>query len=196
MNRLQKVLETANLKLAAVATDVMGKSGRDMLDALVAGTTDAEILAELARGKLRKKLPELREALDGRIEKHHRLLLRLLLEHMDFLEQTLAQLQQEIEEHLRPYEEAMQLLMSIPGIQALSVAAILAEIGIDMSRFPSAKHLASWAGLCLIEQHKQEFPVVVMCQVLDVSESGFYAWRKRPPCQRQREDAQLTEEIR
>src|SRR6185312_2992091 len=122
VNRLQKVLETANLKLAAVATDVMGKSGRDMLDALVAGTTDAEILAELARGKLRKKLPELREALDGRIEKHHRLLLRLLLEHMDFLEQTLAQLQQEIEEHLRPYEEAMQLLMSIPGIQALSVA--------------------------------------------------------------------------
>lgn len=148
MNRLQKVLETANIKLAAVATDVMGKSGRDMLDAIIAGTTDAETLAELARGKLRSKLAQLQEALDGRVEQHHRLLLRLLLSHIDFLEQTLARLQLEIDEHLRPFEEAMQLLMSNPGIQALAAAAILAEIGIDMSRFPSAKHLASWAGLC------------------------------------------------
>ncbi|GAC1407544.1 MAG: IS110 family transposase [Ktedonobacteraceae bacterium] len=148
VDRLQKVLETANIKLAAVATDVMGKSGRDMLDAIIAGTTDSEVLAELARGKLRSKLAQLQEALDGRVEQHHRLLLRLLLSHIDFLEQTLAQLQLEIDEHLRPFEDAMQLLMSIPGIQALAAAAILAEIGIDMSRFPSAKHLASWAGLC------------------------------------------------
>jgi transposase len=148
VNRLQKVLETANSKLAAVATDVMGKSGRDMLDAIIAGTTDAEVLAQLARGKLRSKLAQLQQALDGRVEQHHRLLLRLLLSHIDFLEQTLAQLQLEIDERLRPFEEAVQLLMSIPGIQALAAAAMLAEIGIDRSRFPCAKHLASWAGLC------------------------------------------------
>jgi transposase len=91
VNRLQKVLETANIKLAAVATDVMGKSGRDRLDAIIAGTTDAEVLAELARGKLRSKLAQWHEAWDGRVEQHHRLLLRLLLSHIDFLEQTLAQ---------------------------------------------------------------------------------------------------------
>ncbi len=95
VNRLQKVLETANMKLAAVATDVMGKSGRDMLDAIIAGTTDAEVLAKLARGKLRSKLAQLQQALDGRVEKHHRLLLQLLLSHIDFVEQTLAQLQLE-----------------------------------------------------------------------------------------------------
>jgi transposase len=148
INRLQKVLETANVKLAAVVSDVLGKSGQAMLDALVKGTTDAEVLAELALGRLRKKLPELREALDGRVQSHHRLLLKHILAHIHFLETTLEQLQAEIEERLHPFEEAMELLMSIPGIGAQAATAILAEIGEDMSRFPSDKHLASWAGVC------------------------------------------------
>lgn len=148
VNRLQKVLEGANIKLAAVATDVLGKSGRDMLDALVAGTQDAEVLAELARGKLRKKLPDLRLALEGRVKPHHRFLLMRILAHIDFLEESLQQLQQEIEQQLCPFEEAMTLAQSVIGIQATAAAALLAEIGTDMSRFPSAKHLASWAGVC------------------------------------------------
>ena len=148
VNRLHKVLETANVKLTAVATDVLGKSGRAMLEALVKGATDPEILAELARGRLRQKLPQLQEALDGRVEPHHRLLLKHILAHIAFLEETLEQLQRDIEERLHPFEEAMTLLMSIPGIQALAAATIVGEIGDDMTRFPSAKHLASWAGVC------------------------------------------------
>ncbi len=148
VNRLHKVLETANVKLTAVATDVLGKSGRAMLEALVKGATDPEILAELARGRLRQKLPQLQEALDGRVEPHHRLLLKQILAHIAFLEETLEQLQRNIEERLHPFEEAMTLLMSIPGIQALAAATIVGEIGDDMTRFPSAKHLVSWAGVC------------------------------------------------
>jgi transposase len=148
INRLQKVLEGANIKLAAVATDVLGKSGRLMLDALVGGAQDAEALAELARGRLRAKLPELRLALEGRVQPHHRFLLTRILAHIDFLEESLAQVQQEIEQRLRPFEEAMVLAQSVTGIQELAAAAILAEIGTDMSRFPSDAHLASWAGVC------------------------------------------------
>src|SRR5258706_925547 len=148
INRLQKVLEGANLKLAAVATDVLGKSGRDMLEAVVGGEQDAEVLAELARGKLRAKLPALRQALDGRIQSHHRFLLERILAHIDFLEESIAHLQQEVARRLGPYEEAMTLLLSIPGIQAVAAAAIISEIGVEMERFPSAKHLASWAGVC------------------------------------------------
>ena len=148
VNRLHKVLETANVKLTAVATDVLGKSGRAMLEALISGTTEAEILADLALGRLRKKLPELQEALDGRMQAYHRTLLRHILAHLDFIERILEELQQDIEERLHPFEDALTLLMSIPGIQAIAAAAILAEIGEDMTRFPSDKHLASWAGLC------------------------------------------------
>ena len=119
-----------------------------MLQAIIEGTTDAQVLANLAPGLLRKKLPQLQEALDGRVQTHHRILLKHILAHVAFLEQELELLQQEIEQRLPPFEEEMDLLMSIPGIQALSAAAILAEIGADMSRFPSAKHLASWAGVC------------------------------------------------
>jgi transposase len=148
VNRIQKVLEMANVKLSSVATDVLGKSGRDMLQAIIEGTTDAQVLANLARGLLRKKLPQLQEALDGRVQTHHRILLHHLLAHVAFLEQALEQLQQEIEQRLLPFQEEIRLLMSIPGIAELSAAGILAEIGTDMSRFPSAKHLASWAGVC------------------------------------------------
>ncbi len=136
------------MKLSSVATDVLGKSGRDMLQAIIEGTTDAQVLADLARGLLRKKLPQLQEALEGRVQTHHRILLKHLLAHVEFLEQALEQLQQEIEQRLSPFEEEMRLLMSIPGVAALSAAAILGEIGTDMSRFPSAKHLASWAAVC------------------------------------------------
>jgi transposase len=143
------VLETANVKLSSVATDVLGKSGRDMLQAIIEGTTDAQVLANLATlVSIVAKLPQLQEALDGRVQTHHRILLQHLLAHVAFLEQALEQLQQEIEQRLLPFQEGIRLLMSIPGIAELSAAGILAEIGTDMSRFPSAKHLASWAGVC------------------------------------------------
>ncbi len=148
VNRVQKVLETANIKLAAVATDVLGASGRAMLAAIIAGEADADALAELARGRLRAKLPALRQALEGRVEPHHRFLLARLLEHIDFLEQTLATVQTEIEQRLQPYQAAVERVQTIPGVGPLAAATIVAEIGVDMSRFPSAKHLASWAGLC------------------------------------------------
>jgi transposase len=147
-NRLQKVLETANLKLAAVATDVLGVSGRRMLAAVLAGEHDPAALAELAKGRLRAKLPELRQALDGRVEPHHRVLLARSLAHIDFLDQSLAALQPEIEHCLAAFTEAVELLDTIPGVGADAAAAIVAEIGDDMGRFASAKHLASWAGLC------------------------------------------------
>ena len=142
INRVQKVLETAKVKLAAGVTDVLGKSGQAMLDALVRGTTDAEVLADLALGRLRKKLPELREALDGRVQSHHRLLLKHLLAHIHFIEETLEQLQVEIEERLHPFEEARELLMSIPGIGASAATAILAEIGEDMT--PGFPPTSTW----------------------------------------------------
>jgi transposase len=148
VNRLQKVLEGANLKLAVVATDILGKSGRDMLDAVVAGEQDAETLAALARGRLRAKLPDLRLALDGRVQPHHRFLLQCILAHIDFLDQSIAHVEQEIEQRLPPFEEAVGLVVTITGLQATTATGILAEIGTDMSRFPSDKHLASWAGVC------------------------------------------------
>jgi len=147
INRLQKVLEGANLKLAAVATDVLGKRGRDMLEAVVGGEQDAEVLAELARSKLRAKLPALRQALAGRVQPHHRFLLERMLAHIDFLEESIAHIQQQVAQRLDPYEEAMTLLQNIPGIQEVA-AAIISEIGVEMERFPSAKHLASWALVC------------------------------------------------
>jgi transposase len=148
VNRLQKVLETANVKLAAVATDILGKSGRDMLDALVRGVADPEVLAELARGRLRAKLPDLRLALEGRVQSHHRFLITRILAHIDFLEESLAKVQQQIDAQLVPFEEAMALLQSIPALQETAIAAVISEIGTDMERFPSDAHLASWAGIC------------------------------------------------
>ena len=147
INRVQKVLETANIKLSSVASDVLGKSGRDMLEAMLSGVSDAEALAQLARKRLRAKLPALREALDGRVEATHRILLRHLLDLIDFLQGEVDTLSDEIEQRLAPYEEQLGRLMQIPGIGRTAAATLVAELGTDMSRFPSAKHLASWAGV-------------------------------------------------
>ena len=147
INRVQKVLETANIKLSSVASDVLGKSGRNMIEALLAGVSDAEALADLARGRMRSKLPALREALEGRVDDTHRVLLRHLLDLIDFLQGKIEQMSVDIDERLHPYESLIALLMQIPGIGRIAAATILAEIGADMSRFPSAKHLASWAGV-------------------------------------------------
>src|SRR2546423_2783249 len=147
VNRLHKLLETANIKLGSVASDILGKSGRDMLASLREGVSDHTILAELARGKLRGKLPDLREALEGRVQAHHRLLLGHLLDHIEFLEQRVQTLERELEPYLNPYQAEIALLVSIPGISDTTAATILGEIGADMSAFPSAKHLASWAGV-------------------------------------------------
>jgi transposase len=147
VNRLQKVLETANIKLSSVASDVLGKSGRDMLEALLSGISDANTLAELARGRLRAKLPQLREALEGRVDATHRILLRHLLDHIEFLEGELEKLFKEIEVVLDPYEQQLDRLTQIPGIGRTAAGAILGEIGTDMTRFPSDKHICSWAGV-------------------------------------------------
>ena len=148
VNRLHKVLEDAGIKLAAVASNILGKSGRDMLQALVAGTTDPETLAQLARGALRKKLPALRQALTGRFRPHHAALLTHVLAHVEYLDEAIAQVSGGIDEALRPFAEAMTALDSIPGVSRRTAEVLLAETGGDMAVFPSARHLASWAGLC------------------------------------------------
>jgi transposase len=146
--RLHKALEDTGIKLDCVATDILGKSGRAMLDALVAGTTDPEVLADLARGKLRKKIPALREALEGRFEALHALLIGAILAHLDFLDEQIAQLSEAIEEQIRPFAVAVELLCTIPGVAQRTAEVIIAEIGTDMTVFPTAGHLASWAGQC------------------------------------------------
>src|SRR5437870_6486306 len=147
-NRLHKALEDTGIKLDCVATDILGRSGRDMLDALCSGTTDPEVLADLARGKLRAKIPALKQALEGRFEPLHALLVGSILAHLDFLDEQIERLSEAIEEQLRPFAPAIQLLRSVDGIETRTAQNILAEIGLDMSVFPSAGHLASWAGQC------------------------------------------------
>jgi transposase len=147
-NRLHKALEDTGIKLDCVATDILGKSGRDMLDALVSGTTDPEILADLARGKLRKKIPALKQALQGRFDQMHAVWIGAILAHIDFLDEQIASLTEAIAEQIAPFEHAVELLCTIPGVQRRTAECIIGEIGIDMAIFPSAKHLASWAGQC------------------------------------------------
>lgn len=148
VNRVQKTLEGANIKLAAVASDVRGVSARQMLEQLVAGTTDAAALADLARGALRDKLPELERALRGRFGPHQRFLVAQQLAHLDALDSLIARVDAELETRLRPFARALELLDSIPGVACRTAEILVAEIGTDMSRFPSARHLASWAGMC------------------------------------------------
>jgi transposase len=147
-NRLHKILEDTGIKLDCVATDILGVSGRAMLDALVAGTTDPEVLAELAKGKLRAKIPALKDALVGRFDRQHALIVSAILAHLDFLDEQIQLLSDEIEAQLAPFGKAVELLSTIPGVQRRTAEAIIAEIGTDMSRFPSERHLASWAGQC------------------------------------------------
>jgi transposase len=148
VNRLCKVLEDSNLKLTSVLTDVMGVSGQAMLRALVQGTTDPAVLAELARGRLRKKLPELRRALAGRFRRHHAFLVEQILAKIDYLDEALERLNAEIDERLVPFEATLTRLDTIPGVNRTVAISIIAETGGDMGRFPSAGHLCSWAALC------------------------------------------------
>jgi transposase len=146
--RIQKVLEDANLKLGSVLSDVLGKSGRAMLEAIVAGETDPLRLAALAQGTARNKSAELREALRGRISEHHRTMLRLHLQVVDALQRTLGELGAAVGKALAPIRQRTRLLTTMPGVSDLTASVVVAEIGVDMSRFPSAGHLVSWAGLC------------------------------------------------
>jgi transposase len=148
INRLQKTLEDTNIKLASVASDVMGRSARDMLTALLAGEADPAVLAELARGRMRSKRELLSQALQGQLKPHHCILIGEQLADIDALDEAIERMSKAIAERLRPYEHQIQRLSTIPGIKRRLAEVILAEIGVDMSRFPDARHLASWAGMC------------------------------------------------
>ena len=147
-NRLQKTLEGANIKLGDVATDIMGLSSRQMLAALAGGETDAAAMAQLAQGRLRDKLPGLERALAGRVGSHQRFLLARQLAHIDFLDASIAEVSAEIAGRLRPCEAKLERLATIPGVGPRTAELLVAEIGTDMSRFPTSGHLASWAGMC------------------------------------------------
>jgi len=147
-NRLQTVLEDANVKLASVVTDIRGVSARAILAALIAGETDPVVLAELARGRMRSKREVLAQAVVGRFTPHHAFLLTEHLSQLDYLEEAVARVSAEIAQRLQAEQEALELLDTIPGVGRRAAEIILAEIGTEMARFPSAKHLASWAGMC------------------------------------------------
>jgi transposase len=147
-NRIQKMLEEANVKLASVATDVLGTSGQDLLEALIAGETDPVQLADLARKRLREKIPALQLALQGRVTEHHRFRLRMHLDPVTHLEELIGRRSARIEEALAPFAPAAERLQTIPGISQRVAETVVAEIGPHMEQFPSAGHLASWAGRC------------------------------------------------
>lgn len=147
-NRLRKVLEDANIKLDSVASDALGVSGRAMIEALAKGVKDPVALAELAQGRLRKKRPELEKALEGQVTPHHRFLLGEWLRQLAFLDEQVERLEKQIEVLMEPFEWAAELLETMPGVKRTAACGLIAEIGADMSRFPSARHLGSWSGLC------------------------------------------------
>jgi len=147
VNRLQKVLESANIKLASVASDVNGVSGRMILQAMIAGKSTPEEMAELAQGRLRGKREILSRSLHGFVKPHHCFVLAELFLQIDGLDEAIARFDEEIQEYCRPFEEAVILLDTIPGVARRTAEVIVSEIGVDMSRFPTDKHLASWAGV-------------------------------------------------
>lgn len=156
VNRIQKVLEGAGIKLASVATDITGVSGRSILDAIVSGVKDPKTLASLSRGRLKSKREQMEQALLGMVGKHQRTLISMQLEHIDCLDQPIARLDQEIKEQVRPFEEEIALLNTIPGIGVRSAQVVLACIGTDMSRFPTQGHISSWAGVAPGNRQAQE----------------------------------------
>jgi transposase len=147
-NRIHKILEDGNIKLGSVASDLLGKSGREMIQALLAGDRSPAEMADLARGRLRDKREALTAALEGRVTEHHKDMLRMLWDHLLYLEKTIEMLDNRIEEMTRPFESEIRRLDGIPGVDRVVAQAMIAEIGTDMSRFATAAHLASWAGLC------------------------------------------------
>lgn len=148
VNRLQKFLEDANIKLASVATDITGVSAKAMLAELLAEKKPVTEIAELAKGRLRSKIPELQKALEGRFKPHHKVLLTQILAHIDYLDEAIAALDAEIEELMRPFAEIVERLDEIPGVDERAAQVIIAETGGKMEPFPTAGHLASWAGMC------------------------------------------------
>jgi transposase len=148
IQRIQKTLEDANIKLDSVIANIMGVSGRAMIEALITGETDPAKLASLAHRQIKAPRDDLNEALRGKVTKHHRFMLRLHLQQIDALDAAIAQIDQEVDANVEPFRALIEILSSIPGISALSAKVILAEIGADMSRFPTDAHLISWAGLC------------------------------------------------
>jgi transposase len=144
-NRIQKVLEDANVKLASVATNTLGASGRSMLEAIIGGEQDSQRLAEMSRGLLRNKIPELQQALEGRVTAHHRFLLQEFLDHFRFVESKMRRIEQEVEERLGPFQSEVARLCTIPGVDRVTAWGLLAEIGLDMKQFPDARHLARTA---------------------------------------------------
>jgi len=147
-NRLQKLLESANVKLASVVSDVFGMTGMAIVGALVAGISDPAVLMELAHGNLRAKKPALKAATECRIEEHHRKLLKLQLGQIEHLDKTIETLDADIGKGVEPYQKQMELLNTIPGVGATGAAALLAEMGADMSVFPTPGQFAAWAGVC------------------------------------------------
>ena len=146
--RIQKLLEDAGIKLDSVVSDILGVSARQMLEALVAGARDIEVLAGLARGRLRPKIPQLRRALEGRFGAHHALMLRMHLDHVDQLSANIERLDIEVDRVIRPFSEQLQHVITIPGVGRRTAEVIIAEVGVEMRRFATAGHLASWAGMC------------------------------------------------
>ena len=147
-NRIQKVLEQANIKLSSVASDTLGVSGQSMIEAIIGGEDNAERLADLAKRRLRQRIPDLQAALNGRIREHHRFMLREHYSEWKALGQRIQRVEQEIEKQIVPFEQAVIAWQSIPGINRMTAWTLVAEIGTNMNPFPTAKHLASWAGMC------------------------------------------------
>jgi transposase len=148
VNRLHKVLEDAGIKLASVATDILGVSGRAMLEALVQGTTDPAVLADLAKKRLRAKIPALRQALAGRFRPHHAFLVSQILAHLDYIDEAIGAVSERVATVVAPFSDEVTRLDTIPGVNRRTAEVFVAELGVDMSVFPSERHLASWVALC------------------------------------------------